>query len=62
MHLKVACLICKKVIFSKELSENEAKEQMTKLINAKFVELKSKDKEVGGFVCDKCYNKIFESI
>ena len=62
MHLKVACLICKKVIFSKELSENEAKEQMTKLINAKFVELKTENQEVGGFICNKCYRKIFEYI
>ena len=62
MHLKVACLICKKVIFDKELTENEAKQKMTELVNAKYIEIKSEDKEVGGFLCKKCYNKIFESI
>ncbi len=65
MRLKVVCLICKKQIFNKKLNDDEMKKQMIELLKnyGKYVIIKNVNKQkVGGFVCEKCYNKIFEAI
>ncbi len=66
MELKVVCLICKKQIFNNRLSDEDTKKPLTELLKSqgKYVIIKNKetDEKVGGFLCEKCYKKLFESI